>query len=374
MFFKVLKKLHLGKYYFSFFSKKKKGKTILSISQEQAIDFLNTKCYDVRSSSIRENKNVIEYENDLDIIIPAYNAENYICECIDSVLAQKTDYSYRIIVIDDGSKDKTFEILKRYSKNEKIKIIHQDNRGLSGARNTGLEYIKSRYVMFIDSDDLLEQDAIENLLSCAYKNKADSVEGAYEFISAKGKIKWIKSHKNGNMDAKKEYYGFAWGKIYNSKLFETIKFPEVYWYEDSVCRQILFPMQKKSYGIDKVVYKYRENKNGISHKSRTNDKAIESLWITLALYEDRKYLKLKNTQEYYDYLLKLLVLTYERTSQLGDEIQKNIFAVFAGFLNDNFKLYNTENILLKNLEYAVRNMDFGLYIFFSKCFSYNDLC
>lgn len=373
MFFRVLKKLRLGKYCFSFLGEKKKGKTILSINPKQAMDFLNSKCYDVHSSSIKKNKNDIVCERDLDIIIPAYNAEKYIEECIASVLSQKTSYTYRIIVIDDGSKDKTFEILEKYSDNDKIEIIHQNNRGLSGARNTGLEYIKSRYVMFVDADDLLEQDSIENLLSCAYKNKADSVEGAYEFMSAKGKRKWIKVHKNGSMDAEKEYYGFAWGKIYSSKLFEMIQFPELYWYEDSVCRQILFPMQKKSYGIDKVVYRYRENKNGISHKSRTNEKAIESLWITFALYEDRKCLKLQNTQEYYDYLLKLLVLTYERTWQLGNKIQKNIFVAFSEFLNSNFNGYNTENTLLKNLEYAVKNLDYGAYIFFSKCFSYNDL-
>lgn len=373
MFYRILKKLHLAKHCFYLFVDRKKGKTILSISEEQAAEFLTSKCYDVHSSSIRENPRVIESENDLDIIIPAYNSEKYIDACIASVLTQKTFYKYRIIVIDDGSTDKTFEILKRYSDNEKIKIIHQNNKGLSGARNTGLEYIKSRYVMFIDSDDLLEQGAIENLLNCAYNNHADSVEGAYAFISANGKIKWIKAHKTGSMDANAEYYGFAWGKIYSSKLFESIQFPELYWYEDSMCRQILFPLQKKSYGIDKVVYKYRENKNGISHKSRTNEKAIETLWITFALYKDRKCLKLQDTQEYYDYLLKLLVLTYERTYQLENEIQKNIFVAFSGFLNNNFKEYNTENMLLKNLEYAVRNLDFGLYSFFSKCFSYNDL-
>ena len=75
---------------------------------------------------------------DLQIIIPAYNVEAYLAACMDSVLSQETKYSYHVVLVDDGAKDRTPEICDRYAVDPRVTVIHQQNKGLSGARNTGL--------------------------------------------------------------------------------------------------------------------------------------------------------------------------------------------------------------------------------------------
>lgn len=101
------------------------------------------------------------------IIIPAYNVEKYILKCINSLLEQ-TEKEIEIIVVDDGSKDKTNLIVKEIiKKHANIVLIEQENKGVSAARNTGLQNAKGKYTMFIDADDWLEKDAIENLYKTA---------------------------------------------------------------------------------------------------------------------------------------------------------------------------------------------------------------
>lgn len=100
---------------------------------------------------------------DLQIIIPAYNAEKYIEKCLNSILSQKTQYTYVITVINDGSTDETLQILSKYLDDEHIDIISQSNKGFSGARNCGLKNLVGHYLMFVDSDDWICEDAIEKL-------------------------------------------------------------------------------------------------------------------------------------------------------------------------------------------------------------------
>lgn len=103
------------------------------------------------------------------IIVPAYNIEEYIRACINSLLEQIYP-NIEIIIVDDGSTDKTSSILEEYSNEQKIRIIHQENQGLSGARNTGLTYATGRYIIFVDGDDWLEPDCVEKLSKCINEN------------------------------------------------------------------------------------------------------------------------------------------------------------------------------------------------------------
>lgn len=102
---------------------------------------------------------------DATVIIPCYNVEKYVAECMESILKQKTSYNIEIIAIDDGSTDSTAEILRRYStKIKNFRIITQCNKGLSGARNTGIREARGKYLIFIDSDDYVTSDYIDFLL------------------------------------------------------------------------------------------------------------------------------------------------------------------------------------------------------------------
>ena len=98
------------------------------------------------------------------VIIPAYNAEKYLGFCLDTVIAQ-THKKLEIIVINDGSKDNTGKICDEYAeKDSRIRVIHQENKGLSSARNVALDIMTGEYIAFIDSDDFIEPQAIELLL------------------------------------------------------------------------------------------------------------------------------------------------------------------------------------------------------------------
>ena len=127
--------------------------------------------------------NSISNTIDLTIIVPAYNVESYIEQCMDSILRQETKYAYEVIIVNDGSTDGTQNIIRRYKSIDNIRIINRINGGLSAARNSALEESNGRYLMFVDSDDYILPYAIEKLLDKAYRYDADIVEGsAFSFF------------------------------------------------------------------------------------------------------------------------------------------------------------------------------------------------
>ena len=125
------------------------------------------------------------------VIMPVYNVENYLAEAIESVINQ-TYKNLEIILIDDGSTDKSGNICDEYEKiDSRIKVIHQENKGLSGARNAGIEVATGNYIMFIDSDDIFPKDACEKMLNYIEEKDADYVVGNYTNMSEDGVI-WDK--------------------------------------------------------------------------------------------------------------------------------------------------------------------------------------
>ena len=116
----------------------------------------------------------------ISVIIPAYNAEKRLKTCLDSVCSQSWD-NLEIIVIDDGSTDGTLRIARELAeKDPRISVTHQENRGVSAARNWGLDHCRGEWVRFVDADDLLTEDSILNLYKRAEEGKSDLVIGGYE--------------------------------------------------------------------------------------------------------------------------------------------------------------------------------------------------
>lgn len=221
---------------------------------QKAWNTLNSFHKDVNSTAITNNKLDIHY--DLQIIIPVYNVEKYIIECVESVLSQKINCSYIITIINDGSPDSSRKLLKKYENNAHIEIIDQKNRGLSGARNHGLETIKGRYITFLDSDDRLTPNSITVMMDAADKYHADIVQGGYNSISEyDGKILNTYKGVSAVSDTDESFLkGFPWGKLFKAELFEKIHFPEKYWFEDTICAYLLFPLSKIKVGIEDIVY------------------------------------------------------------------------------------------------------------------------
>lgn len=119
--------------------------------------------------------------------------------CVKSALGQNTRYNFEVILVDDGSSDSTGDIADQYRQFSNIKIIHQNNAGLSEARNTGLRNAKGSYIMFLDVDDMLTDEVVESLLACAYQMGADFVEGGFNRVSENGEVLGTVAHKEGEI-------------------------------------------------------------------------------------------------------------------------------------------------------------------------------
>lgn len=284
----------------------------------EAIRCLQTES--ARPNGIVEAHNELNPIYDLQIIIPAYNVEKYIEKCLDSILAQKTQYTYLIIVVNDGSTDGTQNKLLKYANNKHVSIIDQANTGFSGARNQGLKNLLGEYLMFVDSDDYLCENAIENLMKKAIEWNADIVEGSALFFNDAGDILTRKHHASSkcNGDYADALWGQPWGKVIRTDIFKNLCFPEGFWYEDSIFEYCIYPFYRKKYTIENDVYAYRYNPSGITYKSRGNVKSVDHYWIMLYLLEWLNEKQNITADEWLQIsILNNMVLGYTRTNALG---------------------------------------------------------
>nr|WP_223225772.1 glycosyltransferase [Lactobacillus gasseri] len=124
----------------------------------------------------------MENSKKVSVIIPVYNDEKYLRQCVDSVLAQ-TYSDLEIILVDDGSTDHTPEICEKYrEKYDQIRVLHKKNGGVGSSRNAGLAIATGEYVLFVDHDDWLDKHHIEDLYNLAVKNKADIAAGNFNIF------------------------------------------------------------------------------------------------------------------------------------------------------------------------------------------------
>lgn len=331
-------------------------------SVRECYKFLENYSSDPKTSCICKNK--IEPCVDIHIIVPAYNVEAYIKECLDSILINPTTkYTYLLTVINDGSTDKTSEILKAYEENPCVEIISQENRGFSGARNAGLRHIKGRYILFVDSDDRMDWCGVEKMMDTALETGADVVKGAYTQLFDNGDKYRFVANTAGEMKST-NLGGAPWAKLFRSELFSDVCFPEHYWYEDSIFAQIVFPRVSIAYGIRENCYYYRHRISGITNQGIKKPKSIDSFWITERLFEERSKYGFDITDQYYEYVLRMVKLTFSRISLQPLAVKKNIFILFCNFIDKHFSDFHAHSSQGKEIEKIIKTRDFG------KCISY----
>ena len=296
---------------------------------------------------------------DLQIIVPAYNVADYVGECLDSILSQQTHFSFKVVVVNDGSTDGTAEVLRQYEDRDCVLIITQANRGLSGARNTALLDVDARYVTFVDSDDMLCPGAVEAWMEKAVRLDADIVEGGFERFDSRGVIS---SSPHIDSDDDRSLSGFAWGKVYKADLFGRVHFPEGYWFEDSVCCAILHPCADLIATVPGIQYRWRRNEQSITSLSKVSPRCIESYWVMKKMVEDRRRLGLVMTDEVAYYFLWQVTVNYRRVARLYDvEIDRSLFAETCSLFADNFSPEDFERFDSPVAE-AVFNRDYVSYV------------
>lgn len=235
----------------------------------------------------------------LSIIIPIFNTERYIEECLMSVLNQMDD-SIQIICVNDGTPDNAMSIVKRLamhyrtSNQEQFKIIDQENKGLSNARNAGINLASGKYIGFLDSDDKLEPDYFISLLKVIDASNYDIVD--FNLIKSDGNLIKTRDKSFNSLFSLMNWYSPA--RIYKKTLFANRRFTPNLLYEDLDLTPILYIESKGSFHIDKALYWYRTNEEGItrSFSYENNVKTANSLESIL-----NKYLNLfnENKNQYY---------------------------------------------------------------------------
>lgn len=196
------------------------------------------------------------------IIIPVYNGEEFLEECLDSVIGQ----SYRdieIIIIDDGSTDRSFSICQKYAdKDSRIKLIHQENAGVSAARNHGLSVAQGEYVMFVDADDMLPEDSVQDLLQ-EIKPGIDLVAGSYREIKGlrhKDRIFPKKEYDFLHIDKTMDWIISPWAKLFRLEIIKENKISykeNIYFAEDHIFNLGFCKYAKKICSTNSLVYLYR---------------------------------------------------------------------------------------------------------------------
>ncbi len=292
----------------------------------------------------------------LSIIIPCYNVEKYVKECIESVLNQKTSFKYEVILINDGSQDNTLNILKKYEDKNNLILINQKNKGFSGARNVGLQYVQGEYLMFVDSDDRLFKNAIENLLSVAYKHECDIVEGRYILFKEENVIfkEKINQKENFNVNVVEKLKGFPCMKVIKSSLFQNLIFPEGYWFEDTIMSFLVYPRVSKAVKINDIVYEYRQNSLGITMTSKKNKKAIDSTWITDLMINSLNDFNIIMTQNIYERFINQCWINCQRAFYLNRTIRKKIF-IYQSYILKAIGNFETEDNTLLLKKYLLIN-------------------
>lgn len=356
--------LHCGSWIqnllFELFSK---GESFIPMSIEKSEKILAEKYCDAKSSAIRNNK-IVSQDVDLQIIIPVYKTERFLRKCIDSVLNQKTQYSFKIAVVNDGSPDRSGEILREYESDDRVIVYTQENKGLSGARNTALEEIFAKYITFIDSDDQLPQGSIEAMLDAAIRYNADIVQGSYENVTMEGKKTSSCICKLNSNATPPEMKGFPWGKVYKSEIFKNICFPEKYWFEDTNGAMLLVPIAKRLVTIPSIVYYYTTtNPGSITNSIYGNPKSIDTFYVTRAMLDDQQKLKDKGIDFYYpvEMMLNQISINWQRTFALGLEYESAIFILTCDLYNKYFSESSLSDSRYLNLYKSLKNKDFNIY-------------
>lgn len=293
---------------------------------------------------------------DLTIIVPAYNSEKWLHECVESILGQKTQYSFQVIFVDDGSSDRTPEILDSYTSDPRVVVIHQENRGYSGARNAALKKLQSHYVMFVDSDDILLPGAIERLLGEAVSRHGDIVEGNGYRFDEHGRLGLIKPKQR-----EQEIWGGPCLKVIRSELLEHLEFPMGYLYEDTIISTLLVPQAKRVITIPDEIYGYRIHGSSITQKHTADPNRVHSFWIMLQIHADMKALRLEKNYESYCRTMRHIIFTYRRCILLPVDIKKLIFVCTGTFLQTHYAEHLNTHDAYYRLSCALQKHQYGKY-------------
>lgn len=287
----------------------------------------------------------MKVEELITVVIPVYNVENYLDECIKSII-QQTYSNLEIILVDDGSLDNSGDICDKYaSLDNRIKVIHKDNGGLSSARNAGINIAKGKYITFVDSDDYLELDTIEILYHQIIANNAEISVVAFESFFENGK-KFSNNHKSkmfvySRTEAMDNFLfddyltPCVWGKLYKIWLWNDVRCPEGRLFEDQFTTYKLIDKCNKVVYITEPKYHYRKRSGSIGHSAFT----YKTYDLYEAIQEEYKFISDKYAGKCPN--IEVARLTWEivfaNMMIRSDELEEDVIRKIAKYARQNMK-------------------------------------
>lgn len=291
------------------------------------------------------------------IIVPVYNVEKYICECLNSIIEQ-THKIIEIILVDDGSTDNSGKICDEYAKKDsRIRVIHKENGGQGSARNTGLKMAVGKYVLFIDSDDWVEENYVElllryktkdNITCCGYKAVYDEkVEmHALNKISEDKVLDFIDKMlsfelENANGRHINPIGNYMWNKMWNRSSFEFIEFENCKFEDINIFLKLAF-QYKSIIILPNTLYNYRQRSDSTVYSIK--NKSCRDLIDALLNQEEdlKKYDKLYKK-------IKTLTAAMTVSCMKCDDISENDLEKYKAIAKNrlNIKLFCYKRICIK---------------------------
>lgn len=288
------------------------------------------------------------------IIIPVYNVEEYIIKCIESVLNQ-TYKDYEIIVVNDGTKDQSIEKIKDFP----VKIINQENQGLSEARNTGIKNAKGEYLIFLDSDDYINKELLQKVNESTKNNPdivryqardvTDEIQNEYKELPFDGKTGAEAFEAITKFHYVDPVWLYAIKRTYYKK--NNFKFTKGIYHEDFAITPLLITLASKVNCIEYIGYNYVQRSGSIMNNA-TKEKQIKKIEDTISIFKDlrEKGKKLSiDSKYYYSYIANTIIY---KISNLENDLYKKYKKVIKKekiyeLLMDDTFTKKVKNIILR---------------------------
>lgn len=279
----------------------------------------------------------------ISIIVPVYNVKDYVEKCLDSICGQSYT-NLEIIVMDDGSTDGSGELCDAYAlKDQRVKVIHRDNRGVSTVRNEGLDIAQGEYIGFVDGDDWVDGDMYEFLYELLIVNEADiSVCSHYIERPNRRKIKYV-SDEVLNLTPRDAIRllvkddivrNYLWDKLFKRELFDGLRFPQNTCFEDMAVMYRVFYRARKVVMKGQPKYHYMMRTDSLIGSKYDPKKEYQ---MFLAVYEQNRFILEKGIWDEIPvfvircgiHLIDHIMLVHP--SSVTEEIIKNVLVIIRQY-------------------------------------------
>lgn len=284
------------------------------------------------------------------VIVPFYNVEGYIEKCLETLVNQ-TLQDIEIILVNDGSKDRSVNIVKKFQSSypEKIVYLEKENGGLSDARNYAIPHAKGEYIAFLDSDDYVEKDMYQKMYELAVKENSDMVECDFYWEYPDKTKKDIGEIYHGSNEMIEKIRVVAWNKLIKKEILEDtkIQFPKGYRYEDVEFTYKLIPYIKNVSFLKEACIHYIQREGSISNSQNERTKEIfDVLEHVLQYYKEMGIYEKYKTELEYIYIRYAFCSSLRRISKIQDEtVQEDLLKLTWNNVQEKFPSWKQNSIL-----------------------------